>query len=93
MSAKLRALVQYGVTPIFLFMAGVNFLLERRGAGHQHGAAMKAMDDVSAMGNMPPVHTGFVETLGHFGFGSMWLMYVLMGLAHISPYLPKSKNK
>ena len=75
-----RTLIQYGITPIFLSLALINFILESHGAGHgMHTAPVPGFMPVdSEMGMM---HANPLT--------SMWLMYVLMGLAHISPWLSK----
>jgi hypothetical protein len=81
-----RILIQYGITPVFLGLAVINFILESHGAGHgMHTASVPA-----------PV-PGFMPVDSEMGMmhanplTSMWLMYVLMGLAHISPWLSKKK--
>ncbi len=77
----LKNIISYGVTPAFFVLAIVNFMAERAGGGHQHGAhdmAMGQMMDQAA--NAPSIWT------------SMWLMYLLMGFAHIGPYLSDKKQ-
>ena len=69
MISALRKTVQYGVTPVFLFLAVINYLMEKNGGGHQHGGTMKPMTD---MADMSVMHHGFIDTLAQFGLGSMW---------------------
>lgn len=92
MHALLLRLVQYGVTPIFLILAGVNFVLEQNGGGHMAHMAMSKPEDVAVMGQAPETTMGLVDMLAMSGLGSMWLMYLLMGLAHLSPWLTRAKS-
>lgn len=82
----LRGLLRYGVTPAFLALAAINFHLETMGAGHgaHHHAAGRAMAAMPA--------GAVTEWLSSPALGSMWLMYLLMALAHAAPFLPKRKN-
>ncbi|MEE9272804.1 MAG: hypothetical protein V3U57_06010 [Robiginitomaculum sp.] len=76
----IRHFVHYGITPTFLLMAIINFLIERKGGGH-----------MNHMADPPFIDMFKIDMFGHFGLGSMWIMYLLMAIAHISPYLPKKK--
>jgi len=64
MTIFIRRFVHYGITPIFLIMAVINFMIERGGGGHQHGAAAKSTqppmmsyDMSSPMANMEHMNT------------------------------------
>ncbi|MCF6221875.1 MAG: hypothetical protein L3J65_12255 [Robiginitomaculum sp.] len=71
----LRTIIKYGVTPVFFILAYINFMAERNGGGH----AMHS--DMGHIMEMPTAQPSLLT--------SMWLMYLLMGFAHILPYISK----
>jgi len=76
----LRKAVRYAPFPVFVLLAGINYMLEAHGGGHA-GHAMAA--------SMPPGEM----PMGGSILGSMWLMYLVMGLAHAGPWLPGGKSE
>lgn len=85
--SALRGLIRYAVAPLFFALAGANFLIESAGAGHAgHSAgAMEAMAPEAAP-------AGLAAMLDHPAVASMWLMYLLMGFAHLSPWIPGGRK-
>ena len=77
MRAFVLRLVRYGVSPVFLLMAVISYIIEHHGGGHAHMAGMAPMAHDSSLAGW----------LAASGLGSMWIMYVLMALAHVSPWL------
>ena len=92
--SALRGLIRYAVAPVFFLLAGVNYLIERSGGGHgaHHGGA--AMDPTPmADGAMTAGGAADLPGLLHTPvIASMWLMYLLMGFAHLSPWLPGGRK-
>lgn len=82
--AALRALVRYLPAPAFLALGLANFLFAGSGDPHAgHGGAMAGMtQDTDQFTSL------FAALLHSPAVSSMWLMYVLMGFAHLSPWLP-----
>ncbi len=72
--------IKYGVTPVFFILAYVNFMAERKGSG---GHAMHS--DMGHAMEMAAIQPSLLT--------SMWLMYLLMGVAHILPYIPGQSSK
>lgn len=75
----LRALIRYGATPAFLALAIINARFHSMGG---HMAAPSAS----------PAHEG-AGLLRDPSLASMWLMYLLMALAHATPWLPKPNRR
>lgn len=81
--AALQALVRYLPAPAFFALGLANFLLAGSGDPHaRHGGAMTGMtrdsDQFTSL---------FAAFLHDPAIGSMWLMYLLIGFAHLSPWL------
>ncbi len=74
----IRSIIRYGVTPMFFILAYINFMAERNGGGHAlHSNMGHTME-------MAPAQPSLLT--------SMWLMYLLMGFAHILPYISKKSE-
>jgi hypothetical protein len=75
----LSALIAYGTTPLFLLLAAVNYDI----GGH-------AMAMMGEHGSPSMNHDIFGVMLNHdivSSVMSMWLMWLLMGLAHAGPWI------
>jgi hypothetical protein len=75
----LSGLIAYGTTPLFWLLAAANY---------DHGGHDMAM--MGGLGSSPMRHDIFGVMLNHeivSAVMSMWLMWVLMGLAHAGPWI------
>ena len=90
MLSIIRGFIQYAAAPAFLVMAGANYLVEASGRGHQSGYGEGPMPGMIMLSDTLPDQ--LTALLASPVAGSMWLMYSLMGIAHLLPWIPGSKT-